>query len=298
MKQIFSLGFLLALFTCSAFAQSEAQLQQAFEGKTVLVKIDMPATHQGIDLYPERNRPTDFDAYSKRLKNFGISIRNGDTAMITKVRLKDKNIEFQLGGGGYGTAGDETDTGTNFTSAPKSRREKDLEEALKQETDSRRRKELQDDLNYERRQREREDNRNRAIAEDAAEAKRERIARKRLEGGSRFNIWFEQKIQPASITPAAVMEILSEYVEFSGRASNRPEDTRPTAALFNPEVLLRLRKGLTRNDVEALLGRPMRVSEKGDASNRIIVWYYQVEDRDVQIELFEDVLVRYAITSR
>src|SRR5215210_3107327 len=47
--------------------------------------------------------------------------------MITRIKLKDKLIEFQLGGGGYGTAGDDTDTSAYVASVPKSIREKTLE---------------------------------------------------------------------------------------------------------------------------------------------------------------------------
>ncbi len=293
-------GFSLLLFFSlgqSAFAQSEAILQQAFEGKSVTVKIDMPGTHQGIDLYPNRDRLIDFDSYQRRLKQFGAALRSGDSVLITKVRVKDKNIEFQLGGGGYGTAGDDTDTSVNFSSAPKSRREKELEEDLKNTTDSQARKRIQDDLNYERRQREREDSRNRARAEEAAEAKKERIARRRLEGGSRFNIWYEPRV-PA-VTPNQLMELLAEYIDFGTRRDAQPQRpvANPTASISD-ESLLRLRKGMTRTDVLALFGPPQRTAEKGSGDTKILVLLYQVGERDVQIELMSDVLIRYVISSR
>jgi hypothetical protein len=284
-----------------AFAQNEAALQQAFEGKTVNVKIDMPGTHQGIDLYPNRDKMMDFDAYSRRIKQFGAALRNGDSVLITKVRVKDKNIEFQLGGGGYGTAGDDTDTSVKFTSAPKSRHEKELEDALKNETDSQARKEIQNELNYERRQREREDSRNRAQAEEAAEAKKERIARRRLEGGSRFNIWFEPRVPASGVTPNQLTELLAEYIDFGQRRDVQP--ARPVQSAFSnssisDDTILRLRKGMTRTDVLALLGAPMRTAEKGNSDAKILVLMYQVGDRDVQIELMSDVLIRYVISSR
>lgn len=282
-----------------ALAQNEAVLQQAFEGKTVLVKIDMPGTHQGIDIYANRDRLMDFDSYQRRLKQFGAALRNGDSVLITKVRVKDKNIEFQLGGGGYGTAGDDTDTSVNFTSAPKSRREKDLEEELKNTTDSRTRKQIQDDLNYERRQREREDSRNRAQAEEAAEAKKERLARRRLEGGSRFNIWYEPRIPTAGVTPNQLRELLAEYLDFGGqREPQRPPTGVQPGLQISDDAILRLRKGMTRTDVLALFGAPQRTAEKGNSDTKILVLLYQVGERDVQIELMSDVLIRYVISSR
>lgn len=292
MKQVLLTAFFLTSLTWAAFAQSEAALQQAFEGKSVLVKIDMPGTHQGIDIYPNRDRLMDFDSYQRRLKQYGAALRSGDSVLITKLRVKDKNIEFQLGGGGYGTAGDETDTSVNFTSAPKSRREKDLEEELKRTTDSRTRKQIQDDLNYERRQRERDDARNRAQAEEAAEAKKDRLARRRLEGGSRFNIWYEPRV-PATVTPAALLELLAEYLDFGTR--REPPRSNPT---ISDDSLLRLRKGMTRTDVLALFGPPLKTAEKGSGDTKILVLFYQVGERDIQTEFVADVLVRYVIASR
>lgn len=297
--KILPLTFLLFL-SITASAQNEAALQQAFEGKTVIVKIDLPGTHQGVDLYPNRDKMMDFDGYSRRIKQFGAALRNGDSVLITKVRLKDKNIEFQLGGGGYGTAGDDTDTSMKFTSAPKSRREKELEEDLKNVTDSQERKAIQNDLNYERRNREREDSRNRAQAEEAAEAKKERVARRRLEGGSRFNIWYEPRIPAAGVTPNQLLELLAEYLDFGTRRESQPQ--RPVAGSptisINDEALLRLRKGMTRTDVLALFGAPLKTAEKGSSDAKILVLLYQMGERDVQIELISDVLIRYVISSR
>jgi hypothetical protein len=66
----------------------------------------MPATSQGIDLFPGSSRPLDFQKYAVRVKENGVSIKEGERSMITKIRVKDDVIEVQLGGGGYGTFGD------------------------------------------------------------------------------------------------------------------------------------------------------------------------------------------------
>lgn len=39
---------LLAALCTSAYAQSEAELRDVFEGKTVVVKLDMPATQHSL----------------------------------------------------------------------------------------------------------------------------------------------------------------------------------------------------------------------------------------------------------
>ena len=100
------------LVASPAYAQSEAALKEYFEGKTVVVKMDMPATQAGVDVFADARRRINFDEYSARLKSSGIALRNGDSVMITKVRVKDKMIELQLGGGGDGRFGD--DTGSRF----------------------------------------------------------------------------------------------------------------------------------------------------------------------------------------
>ena len=129
----------MGLWPALASAQSELQLRQAFEGRYVIVRMDMPATHRGVDLYPEREPAVDFQSYSARLREFGVALREGDRVMVTAVRVKKKNIEFQLGGGGYGVFGD--DSGSVYVpTESKSRREKDLEKYIKDERDPDRRR--------------------------------------------------------------------------------------------------------------------------------------------------------------
>jgi ATPase subunit of ABC transporter with duplicated ATPase domains len=134
--------------------------------------------------------------------------------MITKIKVKDKHIEFQLGGGGYGTLGDETSSSIYVPAASKSRREKNLEKELKYENDERRRRRIKEELDYLRRDRENEDRRNKAEVAEAEELAKQRIDDKRLQGGSRFNIRFERNLTGGDLTPEAVMEALTEYVEF------------------------------------------------------------------------------------
>lgn len=73
---------------------------------------------------------------------------------------------------------------------------------------------MREELDYLRRERERENSRNRAEAATAEELGKHRIQEKRLQGGSRFNIRFDRKISYQDLTPEAVMEALSEYVDF------------------------------------------------------------------------------------
>ena len=87
-------------------AQDEGRLRKALEGKRITLKLDMPATSEGVDVYPGGSRGVDFDKVGKRMKKHGIALRDGESARITRVKVKDDMIEIQLNGGGYGTFGD------------------------------------------------------------------------------------------------------------------------------------------------------------------------------------------------
>lgn len=213
---IISAAIFLTCFTCVK-AQTEADLKNFFEGRRIEAKIDMPATKDGIDVYPERDRQIDYGTYySRRLKTNGIGVQEGDRMMITKIKVKDKHIEFQLGGGGYGTFGDETSPSVYVPTLSKSPRERNLERWLRDESDSRRRRQMRSELNYLRQSREAENNRNRAEASAAEEIAKIRIQEKRLQGGSRFNVRFDRKVTAQDLTPQVIMSALSEYIYFSG----------------------------------------------------------------------------------
>lgn len=287
----------LAGLASPAFAQSEADLKQFFEGKSVRVKIDMPATQQGIDVYPDARRPIDMAQYSQRLKTFGVSIRNGDSVMVTQVRVKDKNIEFQLAGGGYGTFGDDTGS-VSAPTASKTQREKDLEKLVKSETDPARKKRLQRELDDLRSEREREDARNKSTAAMAEEAKKTRIAEARLHGGSRFNIRYQNGVPPG-LDAGGVMRALEEYVEFPFAGDRRAapvarEELRP----LPPPAAGDVRKGMTLADVESILGRPEKSTTRNEGTLRVVTNTYSRGDQMITGEFVEGVLIKYSIASK
>jgi hypothetical protein len=291
---------LIAAFAAPALAQSERDLKQFFEGKSVRVKIDMPATQQGIDVYPDAARPMDFNQYSQRLKSFGVSIRNGDSVMVTQVRVKDKIIEFQLAGGGYGTFGDDTSTSTYTPSAPKTQREKDLERRVKEETDAARKKRLQRELDDLRAERSREDARNKAANESASEVKKIRIADARLNGGSRFNIRYQNGVPPG-LGADGVMRALEEYVDFVFASDVRPSrQNRPQPREIIPMAAPggEIRKGMTQADVERVLGKPSKSVARTEGSLRVVNATYTRGDETITAEFVEGVLTKYSITSK
>ncbi len=95
---------MLPLSGVSLLAQNDTgPLANYFLGKEVVVKIDMPASQQGVDLRYDKDDPMNWKEYSGRLKKYGIALRKGDTARVTGLVVKNDRIEFQLDGGGYGT---------------------------------------------------------------------------------------------------------------------------------------------------------------------------------------------------
>jgi hypothetical protein len=282
-----------------AYTQTETELKDFFEGKSVRVKIDMPATQAGIDVYPDARRAIDFSQYSARVKSTGVAIRNGESVLVTKVRVKDKLIEFQVAGGGFGTFGDDTGTSVSVPSVSKSRREKDLEKLVKDETDAAR-KRLQRELDDLRREREREDSRNRAAAASASEVKKARIATDRLHAGSRFNIRYQNGVPPG-LGPDGIMRALAEYVEFPF-ATDRPDAPSREPAVVTPEprrpTAGAIAKGTTLAEVEQALGKPEKTSERNEGTLKVVTATYSREDQRITAEFVEGVLIRYSISSK
>ena len=186
------------LFAADAGAQTEADLRAAFEGKEVRMKMDMPGSSQGVDIYPQRKPTMKADDYVRDLRRYGVSIKKETTTIITKVRARDEHIEFQLGGGGASTGG--FASGLRF-SAPKSRREYELETKVDRTQ--------QETAELEALRKRREDQ-EKAAKEQADRAEAERRATE----GSRFNIRYETRLTAAQMTPDALRTALKEYVQF------------------------------------------------------------------------------------
>lgn len=292
---------LLALSSATAYAQSEPALRDFFEGKSVLVKLDMPATQEGIDIFPDARRPIDFAAYSARVKSTGVAIRNGESVMVTKIRVKEKLIEFQLAGGGYGTFGD--DTGSVYVpTVSKSNREKDLERMVKDEPDAARRRRLQRELDDLRSERAREDSRNKATAASAEEAKKSRIATNRLHSGSRFNIRYNEGV-PSGLGPDGIMRALAEYVDFPFATDRRPAAPggRVTAQPVLPGPGFSagaVRKGMTLAEVEDALGKADKTTNRAEGTLRVMTAVYSRGDQQITAEFVEGILIKYSISSK
>jgi hypothetical protein len=188
-------------------------LKDFFEGRRVTVRLDMPATSDGVNLHLDARRFINFDEYRDDLRRYGVAIRAGESALVTLVKVKNDLVEFQLGGGGYGTFFDDTDTSANIPFIEKSDRERSIERRLREENDRDRRRQLERELDVLRDRRERDNRQIRAERERLSEYKRDRIAFRRLQSGSRFNLRYRNRV-PSDLRPDDIMAALAEYVDF------------------------------------------------------------------------------------
>src|SRR5262245_28562614 len=281
---------LLTLFAASVAAQNENALKAHFEGRRITLRMDMPGSADGVDIQVDPPKSIDYKKYRENVKRYGVAIRYGDSSRVTLVKVKGKVVEFQIGGGGFGTFGDDTSTSSNIRLLEKTERETTLEQRIKNETDKDRKRGLQRELDDVRNRRERENRMLRAESERIEEVKRERVAEKRLQGGSRFNLRWSPKV-PATITPEDVEKALVEYVDFHNSAD--VDDGPLTTA-----DLSAVRKGMPREDVQLAFGTPVERSEKREGGVVVTTLIFDVGRERLTAAFVEDVLVRYTIASR
>lgn len=284
------LAVALALPWTRGEAQDEAALRRAFEGQSVVLKIDMPGTSSGVNVYPDRDMPVDFPEVATRLKKFGTAIRSGDAIMVTKIRVKDDLIEFQLGGGGYGTFGDAMgESGGGATEVGETPAEKALRDSIRHETNSGAKRRMQRDLDALRSTRERENSQARSAAAQAEEIRQSNLRGRRMEGGSRFNVRFRGGVPAEALTPDGLRALLSRYVDFGGATATAAPGAAPAGAGA-------LRKGLLLEEVERLLGPAVTASESDDCALHVMTRTYRRDGQRTTARFVSGVLVEYTIT--
>ena len=291
-------------------AQNEAVLRQAFEGKIVAVKIDMPATQRGVDVYPLDQMPVDFREVAQRLKDNSTALKIGEQVMVTKVTVKkNSHIEFQLGGGGYGTFGDNTSTDVSAVSQSETKAEKALRDSIKHAPGPTKRKQFEKELASLREERERENARADAEAKQAESVMEANLRAKRAESGSRFNVRYRNGIPSDALTPDGLMRALAQYVDFGpasgvassssssngGGASGMPGQALTSSGGSRPAPMS-LRKGLLLDEVETLLGPAVTASETKEGKLTVLKRTYRKDGQKISASFVNEVLVELAIT--
>jgi hypothetical protein len=92
MRNFLAICFILGLSVATVSAQSERTLNRYFEGKQVTLRIAIPRTRHGVDVYPERAQPLDIGDYTKRLSESGALYNRGEKASIKRLEVHSDRI--------------------------------------------------------------------------------------------------------------------------------------------------------------------------------------------------------------
>lgn len=208
--RLLNVPFLLALLAACvsagpAWAQTEADLRNAFEGKSLAPKRDMPGTKEGVEINLQGRPPVNTDEWTRDLRRYGVAVAAGRPAMVTLIKVKGKVIEFHFEGGGASPRAcrSQAQVGT------KSTREVELE--LKAERTGDERLELDRLV----RDREEKDAKSKKENEAVVQACNERAESERKSGGSRFNIRYQANPSATDLTPDAFRKALAEFIDFA-----------------------------------------------------------------------------------
>jgi hypothetical protein len=282
----------LGLFPVQVEAQNEAALRRAFEGQSVVVRIDMPGTSSGVNVYPNQDMPIDFPDVAEKLKKYGTALRTGDAVMITKIKVKEDLIEFQLGGGGYGTFGDDMgNSGGGGGEVRETNAEKALRDSIGRTTSVGQKRRMQRDLDELRERRERENNRARSDAAQAEEVREANLRGRRVEGGSRFNVRYRSGVPPEALTPDGLRAALSRYVDFGGASPPMAGGAPPATTGAST-----LRKGLTLEEAERILGPAGTATESTECSLKVATRTYVRAGQRTTARFVSGILVDYTVS--
>lgn len=303
-----SLG-LLSLLASPALAQNEAALKNAFMGRQVAIRVDMPASHKGVDLRFDRDVPFDLKENGDRIREHDASLKAGDVIQVTYIKVKGDLIEFHLGGGGFNWFSDTTTKSATYSS--KTVRETDLEKEIRNETDRDRKRRLERDLEDLRRDRQARDERANRDVEDYNQRARERDMERALKSGSRFNLRFKKNVPQDALTPEGFERYLDPWVDFSGRSTRRAaspasgSSASSSARSSSSTSINRApqnrdwKKGTPRREMEDALGRPRRErSCPGDSALDCKIATFDDGGDEIEATFVEGVLVRFSTTRR
>lgn len=179
-----------------------AQLRERLVNIWVLVRIDMPASEDGIDVRLWQQPTVDAEETQTRIEKHGVSIASyGQLSVITDIKIKRKHLEVHLDGGGWGgripnvpwwvdRSAEEIALGLPRL-RPYSATERRQRTAFVEE-------------------RAREDDR----AYDLYMKELEEYERSKNAAGSRFNLRYRHTLTADELTPESVMNALGIYIDF------------------------------------------------------------------------------------
>jgi hypothetical protein len=283
------LAFLLmvSILLCPRVATpDEDALRRALEGRVVAPRLDMPATTGGVNVYPHRRRPLDHGEVARDIARYGVGVPRGRAVRVTRIKVKGKHVEFQLGAGG-----ERQEPSTPSVYVPRSREERRLEEEIRKTRDREIRDELEDRLHDLRDRRRREKER----LESLARIEHELVLSQRpaeewaLMAGARFNVRFDSDVPPEAVSPQGLMGLMERWLDFE--VSPDAEEGLATVAFG------RLRKGMPEAEVELDFGPPLQCEDSPAAGLEIRTCRWSMPEGHLEARFVEGVLVKYTVSS-
>jgi len=291
---------LLALLSSPALAQNETALKNALMGRQVAIRVDMPASHKGIDLHFDKDVPFDLKENSDRIREHDAALKSGDTIQVTYLKVKGDMIEFHLGGGGFNWSSDTTTKSMSYAS--KTARETDLEKQIKNESDRDRKHRLERELDDLRHERERRDERTKRDIDEYNLQAHDRDMERALKSGSRFNLRFKKNVPADALTPEGFQRYMDPWVDFSGRSTRHAASSASSSSSSSSSRAPQNRdwkKGTPRREMEDALGRARRErSCPGDSALECKIATFDDGGDEIEATFVEGVLVRYSTIHR
>lgn len=96
-------AMLLLAVAMPTLAAEPTPLERALIGRKIVVPFDVPVSEYGVDFDGDHGLQRNDASRIDRLDTWGMSLRGGETATITGVRVSKRRIEILLDNGGLST---------------------------------------------------------------------------------------------------------------------------------------------------------------------------------------------------
>lgn len=284
--------FVFTLVSCTSLyvgAQSEADLREYFEGRTVVVKQDLPVSKSAIEVSPDSASPINYADYNRRIKQFGVAFRRNQSVPLTSVRVNDRSIELQLGG--TAAAGADDVPSAASVAVEKSARERSLERDVEHETDPDQLARMQQELDALRKQRQREDARLKAALAQLSNGSDNR--QPPANAVARIDLVFNGGVPARALNPDYVKSALKNWLDFNAVERPSPPPPPPVVSSDDNASPYGIRKGMTEAELVRLFGEPVKRESSTQGDLRVDVLTFRRDGTTLEATMVESVLVRF-----
>ncbi|HWY71128.1 MAG TPA: hypothetical protein VNX88_20855 [Terriglobales bacterium] len=289
MRQFLLVGTLLSCVSANVCAQSEADLREYFEGRTVVVKQDLPAGKSAIEIYPDSASPTNYADYGRRIKQLGVAFRRNQSVPLTSLKVNDRSIELQLGS--TVAAGADDGSPAASVAVEKSSRERSLERDAERETDPERQAQMQQELDALRKQRQREDARLKAALAQLSNGSDDR--QRTANAVARIDLVFNGGVPARALNPDYVKSALKNWLDFNAAERPAPPPPPPIVSSDDNASPYGLRKGMTEAELVRLFGEPAKRESSTQGDLHVDVLTFKRDGTTLEATMVESILVRF-----